>query len=82
MDLLRLNQLFDNDFEEENLNYQKDFANKISSEINKTISLLILSLNNHLNFGQNFLINTSEVFIRAPRDDRKVVPSRPVSRAL
>jgi hypothetical protein len=62
MDLLPSNQLFD-DMEEIYLNQQKDFANKISSQINKTISLLTLSLNKHLNLGQSFTINTSEVFM-------------------
>ena len=49
--------------EKQNLIYQKDFANKITSKINETNFLLTLSLNNHLNFGQNFTINTSEVFM-------------------
>ncbi len=38
-------------------------ANKINSQVNKTISLLSLSLNKHLNFGQNLTINTSQVFM-------------------
>jgi hypothetical protein len=62
MDLLRSKELFNNE-EEQNLNYQKDVANKITSQINETISLLTLLLNNHLNFGQSFTINTSEVFM-------------------
>jgi len=68
MDLLPSNQLFDYteeeiNLEEQNLIYQKDFSNKINLRINKTISLLTLSLNKHFNFGQSFLINTSEVFM-------------------
>jgi hypothetical protein len=38
-------------------------ANKISSQVNETISLLTLSLNKHLNFGQNLTINTPQVFL-------------------
>ena len=41
MDLLRSKQLFDNieeiNLEEQDFNYQKDFINKITSEINETI---------------------------------------------
>jgi len=61
------NQLFDDteeiNLKEQNLNYQKEFSNKITSQLNKTISLLTLSLNNHLKFGQTLTINISEVFM-------------------
>jgi hypothetical protein len=79
MDLLRSKELFDNEkeiklddveeitLEEQNLNNQKEFSNKIISQINETISLLTLSLNKHLNFGQKFSINTSEVFMSLER---------------
>ncbi len=46
---------FPSNTEEINFN----FENKISSQINETISFL----NNHLNLGQNLTINTSEVLM-------------------
>jgi hypothetical protein len=38
-------------------------ANKISSQVNETKSLLNLSLSKHLNFGQNLTINASQIFM-------------------
>jgi hypothetical protein len=40
-----------------------EFTNEITKQINKTISLLTLALKNHLNLGQNFQINTSQLFL-------------------
>ncbi|UJR07107.1 hypothetical protein I4U23_011395 [Adineta vaga] len=43
--------------------YQNQLANEIFNQNNKMITLLTSSLRNHLNIGQNFLINTSQVFM-------------------
>jgi len=43
--------------------FQKKLSNEITIQMNKTISLLTSILNIHLNIGQKFLINTSEIFM-------------------
>ncbi|UJR18997.1 hypothetical protein I4U23_022127 [Adineta vaga] len=43
--------------------YQKELANQIKSEMNKLISLLTSTLNIHLNIGQDFHIETSQVLM-------------------
>ncbi|UJR18137.1 hypothetical protein I4U23_005037 [Adineta vaga] len=58
-----------NDFSREtieknrNLYYQKQISNEILNQINKLISLITSSLNVHLNIGQDFLIDQSQVFM-------------------
>ena len=46
-----------------NIYYQKQLANEILNQMNELISFLTLSLNIHLNIGQNILIDTSQVFM-------------------
>jgi len=41
----------------------KEFTNEITKQINETISFLTLALKNHLNLGQNFQINASQLFL-------------------
>ena len=44
-------------------NIGNKLAKEITDRIDKMILLLSSTLNNHLNLGQNFVINTSEVFL-------------------
>jgi len=46
-----------------NLYYQKQVANQIITQSTETISLLTAALNIHLNIGQNFIMNTSSIFM-------------------
>jgi hypothetical protein len=50
-------------FIDRNLYYQKQTANEIKLQAIETISSLTLALNIHLNIGQNFTINTPEIFL-------------------
>ncbi|CAF1688606.1 unnamed protein product, partial [Adineta ricciae] len=45
------------------LYYQKQAQTQISEQSKRTIALLTSALNNHLNIGQNFTINSSSVFM-------------------
>ncbi|CAF1071686.1 unnamed protein product [Adineta steineri] len=46
-----------------NIYYQKQLANTINIQATETMTLLTNALNIHINIGQNFLINTSSVFM-------------------
>jgi exosome complex RNA-binding protein Rrp4 len=43
--------------------YQKKLADEITSKMLKMISLLTSTLNIHINVGQNYTMNTSEIFL-------------------
>jgi hypothetical protein len=46
-----------------NLYYQKQSANQINTLVTQINSLIISTLNIHLNLGQNFKINNSQTFM-------------------
>ncbi|CAF1149550.1 unnamed protein product [Adineta ricciae] len=46
-----------------NVYYQKQSFNQIVQQVNELISLITSSLNTHLNIGQRFLIDSSQVFM-------------------
>jgi hypothetical protein len=46
-----------------NIYYQKQLANEIMNKMNEIVSLLTLSLNIHLNIGQDIIMNTSQAFM-------------------
>ncbi|CAF1585319.1 unnamed protein product, partial [Adineta steineri] len=58
-----------NDFSSETIEkgrnnyYQKQTADTINSQMTKITSLITNTLNTHLNIGQNFTLNSSEVFL-------------------
>lgn len=46
-----------------NIYYQKQLANQILDQMNALISKITSAINIHLTLNQNFLVNTSEVFL-------------------
>jgi len=47
----------------QNLYYQKQSANQINTLVQQIHSLIVASLNIHLNLGQNYTLNTSQTFM-------------------
>jgi hypothetical protein len=47
----------------ENIYYQKQSANEINTLVQQINSLIVSSLNIHLNLGQNYTLNTSQTFM-------------------
>jgi len=52
----------DLEFQWSKINYQQQLANQIQNQMNEIISKLTSALRIHLNIGQHFQLNTSEVF--------------------
>ena len=46
-----------------NVYYQKQMADQVRKQADRTLSLLTDALNIHLNHGQNFTVNTSSTFL-------------------
>jgi hypothetical protein len=46
-----------------NLYYQKESANQINTLVEQIHSLIVSSLNIHLNLGQNYTLNTSQTLM-------------------
>jgi hypothetical protein len=48
---------------------------------NQTLALITSSLNNHLNFGQNFIMNTPEVFMSLERTSTNLLSNKTIGNA-